>query len=271
MAAGPEFKISLANKVIMLYQLVLYMFYVLKFFHCLLSALIPRLSDWAPALGMHPGTRGVGNFTLPGDFLVGRCPELSVPDDAAHADVLREQGHYRGDDPAPHRPVTGWLHHRRGAVPDPVLYWCLDRLHAGTGGVEDLAYVRRVVRSRVALRRLRPIWNRRIAVFRGGRVTRPAPPPAVAPRDDADGWGAIDAVDVVDCAVSVFQMAQDLGGRDQEWVIAVGDALALWERGDERGVERGLKWFLILPQLLLRKASRGGKRGRGELNARSRA
>ena len=98
-----------------------------------------------------------------------------------------------------------------------------------------------------------------------------APPPAVAPRDDADGWGAIDAVDVVDCAVSVFQMAQDLGGRDQEWVIAVGDALALWERGDERGVERGLKWFLILPQLLLRKASRGGKRGRGELNSRFRA
>ena len=53
-------KISLAK--VMLY----YMIYALKFFHCLLFALIPRLSDWVPALGIHPGTRGVGNFTLPG-------------------------------------------------------------------------------------------------------------------------------------------------------------------------------------------------------------
>ena len=60
LAAGPEPKVSLAK--VMLY----YMFYALKFFHCLLSALIPRLSDGVPALGIHPGTRGVGNFTLPG-------------------------------------------------------------------------------------------------------------------------------------------------------------------------------------------------------------
>ena len=60
LAAGPEPKVSLAK--VMLY----YMFYALKFFHCLLSALIPRLSDGVPALGIHPGTRGVGNCTLPG-------------------------------------------------------------------------------------------------------------------------------------------------------------------------------------------------------------
>ena len=60
LAAGPEPKVSLAK--VMLY----YMFYALKFFHCLLSALIPRLSDGVPPLGIHPGTRGVGNFTLPG-------------------------------------------------------------------------------------------------------------------------------------------------------------------------------------------------------------
>ena len=58
--AGPESKISLAKVIL------LYMFYALKFFHCLLFALIPRLSDWVPALGTHPGTRGVGTLTLPG-------------------------------------------------------------------------------------------------------------------------------------------------------------------------------------------------------------
>ena len=47
-------------------KMLSYMIYALKFFLCLLIALIPRLSDWVPALGIHPGTRGVGNFTLPG-------------------------------------------------------------------------------------------------------------------------------------------------------------------------------------------------------------
>ena len=202
------------------------------------------------------------------DFLVDRRPRLSVPDDEAHADVLRERNHYRGDDPAVGVVVTPWLDRGR---PDPVFASSLARVSTRAGTAEDLRYVRYVLRSRLALRWLRTHWNRRVAEFRNRSVTRPAPPPAGAPRDDADGWGAIDSVDVVDCAVSVFPMAQDLGGRDQEWVIAVGDALALWERGDERNVERGLKWFLILPQLLLRKPPRGGKRGRGELNSRFRA
>ena len=46
--------------------MVYYIIYALKFFLYLLFALIPRLSDWVPALGTHPGTRGVGTLTLPG-------------------------------------------------------------------------------------------------------------------------------------------------------------------------------------------------------------
>ena len=58
--------LALISKISLAKVTLYYMIYALKFFHCLLFALIPRLSDWVPALGIHPGTRGVGNFTLPG-------------------------------------------------------------------------------------------------------------------------------------------------------------------------------------------------------------
>ena len=103
------------------------------------------------------------------------------------------------------------------------------------------------------------------------RVARPPIHPPRPLSDDTTGWGAIDNVDVMDCAVNKFVLFEDVDGRDIEWAIAVSEVLGLWDTGGALAVERALKWFLVLPQLLFRVPPRGGRRGRAEVASRFRA
>ena len=100
---------------------------------------------------------------------------------------------------------------------------------------------------------------------------------------DADGeedesWDAIDAIHPLLCAVSPFAQLQDVPATlVNEWVHTQNTvferACRAHRSGNQADLDRALKWFLVLPQVLLRAPSRGGRRGgaAGEVEARFRA
>ena len=89
---------------------------------------------------------------------------------------------------------------------------------------------------------------------------------AVGPGDE--GWGVIDDVSVVDCAYSRFVMQENVGQWGVEFAIVVADVLEQVCSSVPQSRDRGLKWWLILPQLLFRQPRRGGRRGKGVMKAR---
>ena len=88
--------------------------------------------------------------------------------------------------------------------------------------------------------------------------------------DDAEGWNLIDRWDVWDCVLSEFPTMQDIPRAYREvWAAAVAKVLRNIQAVDDGlELERGLKWFLILPKAVFRQARRGGKAGRGQITRR---
>ena len=88
--------------------------------------------------------------------------------------------------------------------------------------------------------------------------------------DDADGWNMIDKWHVWDCALAEFPTMQDIPRAYREiWATGVAKVLRVIQAADEGfELERGLKWFLILPKAVFRQARRGGKAGRGQITRR---
>ena len=183
-------------------------------------------------------------------------------------------GHYLGDDPVPDtvpsRLVVEWAVGRiRDILGARFANAVNNRQHVALDAFLDTVRQDRVeAGDRLRLSRA---LARRVRAWRRAAVTRPTCPSARPPVDDPEGWGAIDAVEVVDCAVNHFVLYEDLDGRDVEWAIVVSSVLDLWASGSPLNVERALKWFFILPQLLLRLPPRGGRRGKGQVNSRFQA
>ena len=88
--------------------------------------------------------------------------------------------------------------------------------------------------------------------------------------EDADGWNKIDQWCVWECTLCEYPTMLDIPGRYREiWASAV-DRVFTAIAGAEGGLdlERGLKWFLILPTVIFRQGRRGGKAGKGQLSQR---
>jgi hypothetical protein len=87
------------------------------------------------------------------------------------------------------------------------------------------------------------------------------------------GWEAIDRLTVAEVAfrsAGVYTLDECPVEFRQPWAQALADVLAQVLVSAPRSVEqeRGLKWLLYLPQVLLRWTIRGGRRGMGELRRR---
>ena len=82
---------------------------------------------------------------------------------------------------------------------------------------------------------------------------------------DTDGWGRIDGLSAWECTLTGFHPMGEVPVVHQEkWVRAVATVLRrLMEADTEQELTRALKWWLILPQLLLRQSKRSGKKGQG--------
>ena len=84
------------------------------------------------------------------------------------------------------------------------------------------------------------------------------------------GWEAIDRVSAKECQESVFLLWEFVPNAFAElWMSCLARVLLWWEEGrkERRKRDRALKWFLVLPSLLLRKV-RGGQRGWSSLHVR---
>ena len=101
------------------------------------------------------------------------------------------------------------------------------------------------------------------------------------PRDDEaararqDGWEAIDEHSPLDCFLSPFNHLDNVpDAHRQDWALAVVDVLEYIENArrddDALRVERGLKWKLVLHDVLLRGKRRGGQRGSNTVTTRFR-
>ena len=102
---------------------------------------------------------------------------------------------------------------------------------------------------------------------------RPAQPPT-PPGAPGDGWNAVDAL-AADAALKLRApcVTKVPVEYQPDWRAAVLKCLseyeATTEAGDDVGRNRALQWFLLLPNLLLRKSvARGGRRGNGQMRAR---
>ena len=89
----------------------------------------------------------------------------------------------------------------------------------------------------------------------------------------AGEWDAIDNLSVLECAISPCSHLTTVpAGLEAAWARAhvdifefLGDAV---DRGDDLSVERGLKWYLCIHDVLLRSIPRGGRRGSHLLDER---
>ena len=88
--------------------------------------------------------------------------------------------------------------------------------------------------------------------------------------EDTTGWNQIDQWDVWNCALYEFPTMQDIPSAMREiWSAGVAKVLRAVQAADEGlELERGLKWFLILPKAVFRQARRGGKAGKGQMRRR---
>ena len=60
------------------------------------------------------------------------------------------------------------------------------------------------------------------------------------------------------------QVVEFIGGPQEKWGKVVSFVLrSILEAATEENLNRALKWWLILPQALLRQSKRGGKKGQG--------
>ena len=103
------------------------------------------------------------------------------------------------------------------------------------------------------------------------RVRPEIPGPALDVPADANGWGLIDKLGAWDCMLTQFATLEDVPAQHMEvWVEAFSQVLQkIEEAEDEQQLNRALKWFMLLPQGLLRKTtSRGGRAGRGQVARR---
>ena len=82
---------------------------------------------------------------------------------------------------------------------------------------------------------------------------------------DEDGWGRIDGLSAWECTLSGFNAMKEVPMLHQEkWVRACSAVLRrIQAAATEDQLTRALKWWLILPQLLLRQATRSGAKGQG--------
>ena len=93
-------------------------------------------------------------------------------------------------------------------------------------------------------------------------VPGPHPGPVI---EDALGWNMIDLWGVWDCVLCEFPTMHNIPRVYREgWASAMEKILRVIESAEEGlELERGLKWFLILPKALFRQGRRGGKAGKG--------
>ena len=82
---------------------------------------------------------------------------------------------------------------------------------------------------------------------------------------DVNGWNRIDAVGGWECGLTGFNaMEQVPTVHKEKFARAFSYVLQqILEANSEESLTRGLKWFLVLPQALLRQSKRGGKKGQG--------
>ena len=98
------------------------------------------------------------------------------------------------------------------------------------------------------------------------RSSPPVPLP-VAPGADTEGWKAVDRVGAFDSFLVEFTMLQEVSEQHKgAWAGAYTEVLTRWKNAAsvEEG-DRALLWLGFLPQLLQRKPSRGGRKGRAEV------
>ena len=100
----------------------------------------------------------------------------------------------------------------------------------------------------------------------------PAASPGPVPLDD-NGWNQIDRVGAWDCVLNPFHSMEDVPRPHREkWTQAsekiLREVLRSQQAEDQINLDRALKWWLILPAVLLRQAKRGGQAGRNSVAAR---
>lgn len=108
---------------------------------------------------------------------------------------------------------------------------------------------------------------------------QPYTPPTMPPKANSTsgphlGLAAIDTVDAFTCAVSIFRTVNVPSTLEGAFVHVVGDVLR-WHRdaalaNNSVGVDNALKWFMAIPQLLLRRPRHGGSSGSRTIKARFR-
>ena len=98
-------------------------------------------------------------------------------------------------------------------------------------------------------------------------VPGPHPGPVL---EDAEGWNLIDQWSVWDCTLCEFPTVQNIPRVYRElWAGAMSKIMRVIQSAEEGiELERGLKWFLIIPKALFRQGRRGGKAGKGLLARR---
>ena len=83
--------------------------------------------------------------------------------------------------------------------------------------------------------------------------------------EDDDGWKMIDRIGAWECGLALFPAMEVVPTRHREvWARAVTGVMRSILSASEGSVEldRALKWWLVLPQALLRQTRRGGNAGR---------
>ena len=108
-----------------------------------------------------------------------------------------------------------------------------------------------------------------------GHLIRPRIPPANndEARDidsDSDGWNLIGRVGAWESMLCGFSVLEEVPYQHEEvWVRVWGEVLRrLSSATTEQDTNHALMWLQFLPQALLRKPPRGGRRGRGEVAKR---
>ena len=99
----------------------------------------------------------------------------------------------------------------------------------------------------------------------GHRVYPDVPPPDPTVQDrDADGFSLIGRVGAWSCLLVKFSMLDTCPEQHQEqWVSAWEEVLRRWRDADsDEEANYALMWWMILPQVVLRKPFRGGRGGR---------
>ena len=105
----------------------------------------------------------------------------------------------------------------------------------------------------------------------GHRIYPEVPPPDPTVQDgDADGFSLIGRVGAWSCLLVKFSMLDSCPDQHQEqWVSAWAEVLRRWRDAEtEQEANYALMWWMILPQVLLRKPFRGGRGGRNLVSQR---